>query len=306
MAAALPALLGLVAFYVRLAPWLALPDEPAASVEARFRAAVPEPEIPTTVRSTPVDAALDRMKGSSLPLDPELAFIDPDRLSDDERRALELLEAWHAAGGPLNPRRCGEMGTSVVEQLRLARLGLQTADAGAEARVLAVARLGAQMREHGLLVETSLGFTVAQLTAAWSRARRAPLGPAFAPHRPRLAQMRDALARDAACSARLLQLLVEGVSFERRARLHDGAEWPPLGIVWSRREKLVTKKYFADVLAAAASGGDDAEATARAIERVDAGRPKSVTLSALQIAAPLLVRKAGDACRDVAGATAVP
>jgi hypothetical protein len=282
---------------VRLVPWLMLPREPAEVIEKRWRtverlATLPPP---TGDDGLLLDA-VDEIGGFAPPTtDEDVPVLDKDQLSEEQQHAVELLVKWRLGGAGYVPVGCSlETPRRSRASLRMFRLGqaaLFTAHDGADIpQVEAVLSLARAQRRFGRTIDLAVGSKLAAIAAKWSRARGVAFPAEFSKYRPRVEEIRRALARNTVCIPQWL----DGASPLQLDEGRMGADRPrpPLGIVRLERELLVFKQFHGKLLEQALSAGDDWEKIAAAYERADDNRPRSILLD-FTVVLPSVIRKAG-------------
>ncbi|MEZ4385306.1 MAG: hypothetical protein R3A79_28525 [Nannocystaceae bacterium] len=182
-----------------LAPWLTGPDEPTATIDARWRQveAIAAPRIPGGDAAL-LREALAAFEGSTWEpaSDGPAAALDPAA-----RRAVDLLVAWERHGGGVGTGACVEDDLPRFRVLDLGRAALALAEGPRDPRLRAVLRLGQQLRARDGVLGGLIGQSLALETLeridreGWSRP------PQLRQMAPTQAELPEILARDAVCFA---------------------------------------------------------------------------------------------------------
>ncbi len=296
---------GAAGYFVLIHPWLAYPDEPVETIDARWAQVEQWAQPPGGGGSagSQLMAALDALEPAAGWLD---GHLQPDgrdrlpRLTEEEipeaaRRALSLLRRWWEAGGGLPAGEladrplCPNWDRPLVV-LNLGRLALATApdDAGGP-QVVAALGLAHELWTRGLLIQMAVGMALAKEAVAWLHQRGLAPGEAFTELLPEASGVLPGLARDAVCG------------YWRMAQhLTTGGEPPETGPFFSLERELVwLRKFQADQLHAAQAVRADLTAmAARLAPPPEEERPKShLVRLAATTAMPQVVDRMG---RDLA------
>jgi len=203
-----------ILYRVQVHPWLAMPEEPRETIDARWAKVVNWSGVAELSPQQP------RLLLEAAALIDEAASADPDlfdrlaghpgarladsELSEEARQALARLEQWHRDGPALGSELCNQaVDLSALTMLSLARLALARAGGQTDdAQVAAVLHLGESLRDTGGMLHFAVGATLFDLAVERALERRIPPGPAFAKHRMEVSEVFPALAREYVCTYR--------------------------------------------------------------------------------------------------------
>ncbi|MEZ4384475.1 MAG: hypothetical protein R3A79_24315 [Nannocystaceae bacterium] len=260
---------GVVAYLVVL-PWISLPDEPAAEIDARW-AEVEAWSAATPDSAGPLDelqralASAQRTKVEVDAVDgPALARVD---LDDDARAAIDQLVAWHDRGGGLGPDPCVteadglKPAIDIIRALDLAKLAIASADSPDDPAVVAAVHLGAALRGRGGALFGVVGVTIADAVRTRAVARGWPVTAALRAGAPHMREFFPIVARDVTCTVRLAERAVD------EGELGEASGWRGLlqRRVGMERELTMLKWYEGRRLAAAHAVVDDPVALREAL-----------------------------------------
>ena len=238
-------------------PWLSMPGEPVASIDARW--AEIERLAPVgqeragdswTLQAAcdgldPARPALEGLvgRGPGEPI-PRLAV---DALPAEARTALALLAAWHRTGTAcMEP--CGKF--PVLKVTLLFRLALSVAtDAPDDPSLAAALHLAQSMRLNGGSLAELVGARLARQAAQWAAQGHPGAVALLRKYRPLPDEVAPAAARFSTCPYRLVVEHLAGLErIGPFARFSDDV-WrsvPPFGLVRPEREAAWARKALAD------------------------------------------------------------
>lgn len=282
-----------VAFCFLGLPWLVGPPDAAAQVAQRWTQveswAVASPE--SGASPARLLLALQNLKGPALAQSRRITRqfgerVEPD---DDARRALSELSAWASEQGGLGPEVCqqrpgsGELKLPPFKLLALGRLAAACAQSGDDPALLAALRLAAQMRQRDGALFAAIGFAIADEIAKTARARGFAASEPFARYKPLASEVFPSLAREAVCTARMVQQAMAAPPASRRDQL---ASPPTQRLMWMfrpDRELQMLKWYEGRKLEHGYPVREDLAALAGVVAMPDgAAMPKSLILRATQ------------------------
>jgi hypothetical protein len=256
--------------YLVVLPWVSLPDEAPAEIDARW--AEVEAWAAATPESTgPLDelnAALTSVARSEVdPREVDGPTLDGGDLDEDAREAIAHLIAWHAEGGGLGPDPCVtaadgiKPAIDIIGALRLAKVAIASADGPEAPALLAALHLGDVLRGRGGALFGIVGLTVTDAIRVRAEARGWPVTPALRASAPLLAELFPIIARDATCTLRTAELALE------EGEAGDAGGWRGLlqRRVGMEREITMLKWYEGRRLEAAHAVADDPVALAAAL-----------------------------------------
>lgn len=271
-----------VFYFVNLRPWLTFPSESEESIRTRWARVEKWAEVPPATRGDTHLRTAVRLTDSYLGRgNKPVAFADLDA---DVRRGLTELETWSTREGGFAPGTCDAPSVPTLKLVKLGQLALASAEATDVDRALAAAHLGAVVRRRGVtLLEVLVGFNIASDVAKWAKRVSGKLPSSFAPHAPTGSELHAAYAREAVCSAQLVDALRDGYQLDTLGVSLRQSENPPLGLIDGRREKLLLRASYATLVEEMYTHRDDPRRMVEAQRAHSKGLPKSVVLQMMAI-----------------------